>query len=583
MRAYLALPLLAALIAIGCGTAIAALSPRERANQLGALVMASIALWAGCEVLWTAALTEDAALTWHRVAAPGFVFLGAHAVWFIGHLQTRGLARLQRAVPFLYALFAPFLALCWFGDSMLAGMTRTEVGWSLVPGPLLKLWLALTLAAVGFAVFEWIRASRGSQEKGTGAHAIRVGIWVTIVALLAGSTDVLLASFGLQVPRVGSLAVSTAGVAMIIALARLDYSRLNAAGLSQGMLHILPDGVALIRPSGRIRMANPRLSELLDAGEGGADGRRLSDHLALPLLQGGAEVRAEECELVQVSGRRIPVSVSTAPVRSATGDLLGVVVVVADLREVAGLRARLVTSGRMAVVGQLASGIAHELNNPLAFVRANLHHLARECAALAEKPEAAVRGFVGDLEEIVGESLEGVERALRIVAEVNAFSHAGGDAPRPVELNEILDQALGVAMLGLAPGVRVERFSARVPEIHGSPQRLKQVFLNLVVNALRAVGESGQVCVEVWHEGEQVLAAVSDDGCGIAPDDLGRVFDPFFTTRQAGDGTGLGLAIAHEIVRSHRGTIDVASRPGHGTRVKLSFPVWKRDGVQLTN
>ena len=181
MRAYLALPLLAALIAIGCGTAIAALSPRERANQLGALVMASIALWAGCEVLWTAALTEDAALTWHRVAAPGFVFLGAHAVLFIGHLQTRGLARLQRAVPF-YAPSAPFLALCWFGDSMLAGMTHTEVGWSLVPGPLLKLWLALTLAAVGFAVFEWIRASRGSAEKSTGAHAVRVGIFVSIVA-----------------------------------------------------------------------------------------------------------------------------------------------------------------------------------------------------------------------------------------------------------------------------------------------------------------------------------------------------------------------------------------------------------------
>ena len=100
MRAYLALPLLAALIAIGCGTAIAALSPRERANQLGALVMASIALWAGCEVLWTAALTEDAALTWHRVAAPGFVFLGVHGGCFIGHLDTAVGAPVQpRAVP----------------------------------------------------------------------------------------------------------------------------------------------------------------------------------------------------------------------------------------------------------------------------------------------------------------------------------------------------------------------------------------------------------------------------------------------------------------------------------------------------
>jgi signal transduction histidine kinase len=578
MRAHLALPLLASLIAIGSGAAIAALGPRERANQLGALVMASIALWAGCEVLWSAASDARAALVWHRIAAPGFVYLGAHAISFTGHLQRRGLSRLQRAGPFLYAAFTPFVVLCWFGDSMLAGMERTPWGWSLVPGPLLPVWLGLTLATVAFGLVEWIRSKRSD-----GAWAVRVGIWVTVTAVAASSTDVILASFGLQVPRVGSLAVSTAGVAILVALSRLDYSRLNAAGLSQGMLRILPSGVALVRPSGRIQVANPRLEELLDAQEGGAEGRLLSDHLALPVLEPGAEYRAEHCELVQASGRRIPVAVSTARVLSARGTLRGVVLVVADLREVEALRTSLMTSGRLAVVGQLASGIAHELNNPLSFVRSNLHHLARECAALGDEPKADLRSLAGELEEVVHESLEGVERALRIVSDVNAFSHAGGEAQRPVELNEIVDQALSAAMLGLASGVQVERFAQQLPEIHGSPQRLKQLFLNLLINAVRAVGAAGQVCVETWSQGDHVCAAVSDDGCGIAPDALGRIFDPFFTTREAGDGTGLGLAVCHEIVRSHGAAIEVISQPGYGTRVELRFPAWTRDGVQQTN
>jgi len=450
MRAYLALPLLAALIAIGSGAAIVALNPRERANQLGALVMASVALWAGCEVLWNAAGDAGSALVWHRIAAPGFIFLGAHAAWFTGNLQIRGLPRLQRAAPFLYAAFTPFLLACWVGDSMLAGVTRTAWGWSLVPGPLLPIWLGLTLATIAFGLFEWIVANRRY-----GAWAMRVGIWVTVTALAASSTDVILASLGLQVPRIGSLAVSTAGVAILVALSRLDYSRLNAAGLSQGMLRILPSGVALVRPSGRILVANPRFAELIDAGEGDAAGRLLSDFLALPVFEAGAEYRAEQCELVQTGGRRIPVAVSTAPVRTARGTLRGVVLVVADLREIEALRTGLVTSGRLAAVGSLASGIAHELNNPLSFVRSNLHHLARECAALAEKPEADLRSFAGELEEVVHESLEGVERALRIVSDVNTFSHAGGDAQRPVELNEIVDQALGVAMYAGTSGTRI--------------------------------------------------------------------------------------------------------------------------------
>ena len=572
----LALPLLAALVATACGATIAALSPRERPNQLGALVMASVAFWASCEVLWNLAPDADSALLWHRVAAPGFLFLGPHAAWFVCLLHGRGLPQVRRLVPWLYGVNAGFLALCWRGDWMLVGMTRTDWGWCLRPGPLLPVWLAVTLVGVGYALGEWVRANRRSDEPRDGVYAARVTGWVALVAGLAASSDVLLALAGTETPRVGSFAVSTAGLAILSALGRQGFSRLNFAGVARRMLDILPDGVALVRTNGRILLANPRAAELLDCGEEGPGGRLLVDHLSLPALDWGAERHSEECELVQASGRRIPVAVSTAPLRTRRGELRGAVVILRDLRELAGLRAGLLTSSRLAVVGQLASGIAHESNNPLAFVRANLHYLARELAQLAAKPaeppEAPLQ-LAADFEEVLAESLEGVERALRIVDEVSAFSHHGGDALRSVDLDEEIEQALAVAVLGLPPGVRVERRYGRLLPIQGSPMRLKQLFLNLAVNALRAVGESGRVWVETKCEGERAVVTVADDGCGIARDDLGRIFDPFFTTREAGDGTGLGLAICHEIVRSHGGTIEVESEPGRGTRVRVSFPL----------
>jgi PAS domain S-box-containing protein len=576
MHLSVLLSILAALVASACGASIAALNPREPANRLGALLMASVALWASCEVLWKVADDARSALAWHRVGALGIVFLGVHGAWFLCHLHERGLPRVRRWVPLLYAVNALFLGLVWTTPLMLAGMQRGPWGWSLVPGPLLPAWFALAAATIGFALVEWVRASRASGDALDGVYATRVGVGVAIAVAAAGTSDIALAWLGTSVPRVGSLAISSLGLAVVSALGRLDFSRLNASGVARRMLRILPDAVALLRPNGRIRVANPRMGEILQCADDEIEGRLLSEHLMLP-LDPTVEQRALECELVQASGRRIPVSVSTAPLPTGSGQHSGLVVILRDLEEVVALRARLATTERLAAVGQLASGIAHEINNPLAFVRANLHHLGKQCAALAassgpDGSAVADGALLDDFGEVIEESMQGVERALRIVRDLNAFSHGGGDTRQPVSLDELVDQVLDVAALGLAPGVRVERVSGAASEVHASPQRLKQLFLNLFWNAGRAVGEAGVIRVETRSEGDRVVATVSDDGCGIDSADLARVFDPFFTTGSAGDGAGLGLAICHEIVRSHGGTIELESARARGTRVRVTLP-----------
>ncbi len=576
MNADLALPLVAALISIASASVMLALSWGERANRVGALLMASVAWWAGCEVMWRQAADASSAMLWHRLAAPGIVFLGAHAAWFLAALSDPRLPRLARAVPAIYALNALFLGAAWFGPLMFTEMRHTRFGWMLVPGPLLAIWYVQLAGVVAFALGEWVRASSRSRHPG-GLYARQISICAALAAIAAGVSDVLLAGLGVELPRVGSLLVSLIGVAVLFVLTRAGFSRLNAAGLSQRIVRLLPDGIALVQPSGRILVANPSMAQILGCEPEDVEGRSIADALDLPILDTAVEYRAQECELRQDIGFSVPVSVSTARIPAVGMRDDGLLLIVRDEREVAALRRRLSTTERLAVVGQLAGGIAHEINNPLAYVRANLHHLERELGQLAEKSEAGGEprsDLVDELEEIFAESLGGIDRAIKIVSDVRTFADAGGDAHRSCDLGEVIDQALGVTAMGLPSRVHLHRPS--LPEgglqVMGSPQRLKQLFANLVLNAIQAVGESGSIRIEARSAGAKICVEVIDDGPGMKSEDLTRIFEPFYTTRQTEGGTGLGLAVCHEIARSHGGSIEAQSLADRGTRIAVTLP-----------
>jgi C4-dicarboxylate-specific signal transduction histidine kinase len=245
------------------------------------------------------------------------------------------------------------------------------------------------------------------------------------------------------------------------------------------------------------------------------------------------------------------------------------VVVARDLREVVSLRSQLITSGRLAAVGELAAGIAHEINNPIAFVRSNLGALR----ALLGRAEARLSAEEqGEGRELIGESLEGVDRVAAIVRDVKGFAHAGSPQPEAVELAPLLDSVLRVAGPELRHA-RVEVVHGEVSAVRGAAQELKQVFLNLVVNAAQAVERGGAIRIHTREQGERALVSVDDQGCGIDGDTLERIFDPFFTTKPVGKGTGLGLSISYEIVRRHGGQMAVTSTPGRGTSVQVELPL----------
>ena len=267
-------------------------------------------------------------------------------------------------------------------------------------------------------------------------------------------------------------------------------------------------------------------------------------------------------------------AVTTAPLTGGNA-IGGVVLILRDLREIAALRQGLITSGRLAAVGELAAGIAHEINNPLAFVRANLALLRREAECYASEAEKRGPGAALPEEwvEILDESIDGVDRAVTIVRDIREFSHSGRSVVEPARLDELLDQVLRVAGPQLPAGARIVRDYGDVPPVPCDPQRLKQLFLNLVVNAGQAMEGAGEVRVRTRAEGDHALIRIEDDGCGIPADRLERIFDPFYTTKPVGRGTGLGLSISHEIARAHGGRLWCESEPGVGSVFHLRLPL----------
>jgi signal transduction histidine kinase len=274
------------------------------------------------------------------------------------------------------------------------------------------------------------------------------------------------------------------------------------------------------------------------------------------------------------------------------------VVVVHDQRELVSLRSRLLLSGRLAAVGELAAGVAHEINNPLAYVRSNVALLMEHIEEIGsftrdqtiaatsprggsqtkEKRREDVLSRIDESRELLEETQEGVDRAVSIVRDIKGFSHRGSGERETVDLCELLDSVLRVAAPQLGARLAVERAYSDLPHVRCAPQEIKQVFLNIVLNASQAIDGEGCIRVEAESRGGHVTVRVFDDGPGIPLAVRERVFDPFFTTKPVGKGTGIGLAISYEIVRRHDGRIELTCPEAGGTCAEVRLPIMPGEG-----
>lgn len=261
--------------------------------------------------------------------------------------------------------------------------------------------------------------------------------------------------------------------------------------------------------------------------------------------------------------------------------------------ERAQLQTLLVQADRLSSLGTLAAGVVHEVNTPLTYVLANIEYLRGRLPAirrpLAERGE--VRGEelssllqqLAVVEETLREVHEGSERMRSIVRDVKTFARCGGEEVGLVDLQEVLEAALKLASVHLRHHGRVIRDYRHVPPVRASGPKLAQVFLNLLINASHALQESqGEPILTArlrTSEAGEAVVEVADTGCGIAPEHQPRLFEPYFTTKPAGEGTGLGLFICRSLVESFGGRISAESQPGRGSTFRVTLPPCEPEAV----
>jgi two-component system NtrC family sensor kinase len=181
--------------------------------------------------------------------------------------------------------------------------------------------------------------------------------------------------------------------------------------------------------------------------------------------------------------------------------------------------------------------------------------------------------IMGDISSLIRESQDGAERIKKIVQDLKSFSRVDEAEQKLADINAGLESTLNIVWNELKYKATVNKEYGDLPRIKCNPGQLNQVFMNMLVNAAHAIEKQGEIGIRTWAENGTINVEVSDTGCGIPPEKINRIFEPFYTTKEIGKGTGLGLSIAYDIVKKHSGTIDVASEVGKGTRFTVSIPV----------
>jgi signal transduction histidine kinase len=251
---------------------------------------------------------------------------------------------------------------------------------------------------------------------------------------------------------------------------------------------------------------------------------------------------------------------------------------------------QLLQSEKMAAIGQLAAGVAHEINNPVGFVNSNLGSLkiyadklltvvnayeSNDPAQISEARQKADLEFLRqDLPSLLAESQEGLGRVTKIVQDLKDFSHVDHADRQIADLNAAMESTLNVVWNELKYKAEVIRELGEIPSVDCVPAQINQVFMNLLVNAAQAIPKQGKIFVRSGLEKEQVWFEVEDTGSGMSSEVQQRIFEPFFTTKPVGKGTGLGLSISYDIiVKKHHGRMDVNSEIGKGSRFRLWLPL----------
>lgn len=344
---------------------------------------------------------------------------------------------------------------------------------------------------------------------------------------------------------------------------------INIQDYTQSILRSITSGVITVGPDGSVATANPAAERMLSMSEFEmvprpievlfkVDGGLSGD--VAKVLAGRLPLAMRETTLVTVAGQEVHVQVSTSRMRAVGGTVLGAVVTLEDVSDIKALTDQLIRADRLAAMGELTAGVAHEVRNPLGVIRASVQLLEDAQCDATRIQQAA---------EVIKQEIDRLDRVIKALLD---FGRPSKPTLVMININEVIeDVMLFTTRFAFQSNVILAADKSEdVPPVLGDPDQLKQVFLNLVTNAVQAMTDGGQITIKTRRAGDYVEVTVADDGPGIPQSDLPKVFDPFFTKRA--EGTGLGLTIVHRIIDEHDGHIEVTSDE-NGTLFTVSLPI----------
>ncbi len=514
------------------------------------------------------------------IAAPLWLFLSARLA--------RKAPAIERPMASLAALFTPttivFVAM-WTDAShgLFANATTAEqfvlpvADWA---GPLFWLHAAWSYLCVIGGITCCLGATRGASSR-----LERRRLLLVAAAAAVPLVSVLFTVFEWVPNHVKLTPVDLGVTSLLLGTAVVRDRILETSPLAaREVIAELNDGLLLADEQTRIVDANPTALTLLGATMDEIRGRTLLEILSQldPNAINDPELLCNMAtgdgvatlNLLRQSDERV-LEASCRYVESSSG-ANGFIGVIRDRTELYRRERTVHRSQRLESMGVLAAGIAHEINNPLTYVRTNLALIAETTDALKRLGPEMPDGISDDwaeLPDVIHEAQSGLERIALIVASTRRLSRNESPETRSVDLHEVLDDVIRVAGLGADTPVRLEsRRASELPRVVGSPESLAQVVLNLLINARQAAAPAGSVRIDTRTKDDGVELSVSDDGPGIPPAILDRVFDPFFTTKGPEEGTGLGLAISHEIAEAHGGSLEAATSDLGGACFRLWLP-----------
>ena len=386
----------------------------------------------------------------------------------------------------------------------------------------------------------------------------------------------LAAGIGLLIAR--EIVEQAVGRLELAARARAEDARLRLAAIvdSSG------DAIVSLAPDGALESWNARASEVFGWTFDEVHGKPAEILLApeqwalvadiLARVRRGEIVEQVETVGVRKDGRAVSLALVASPIRDAGGGTSGIALIARDVTERKELETRLLVSERMASVGTMAAGVAHEISSPLAYLRANLDAVADR---LRELGPSLSRERIDGLTDPLGKARDGADRVGKVVGDLRMFSGLDDDRNRPVDLRRLLDSIVDLAWNEISSRARLVKEYGDVPPVHANESRLAQVLLNLVVNAAQSIPEGQAERNEIrimtrTGAGGRVAIEIRDTGRGIAQEDRARIFDPFSTNKPA--APGMGLSVCHSIVTLLGGKIEVDSELGRGSVFRVLLP-----------